>query len=350
MSPGLAVMKYDIAAGALAEARTLDEVKAVSDKAAAIKEYARRAKNRQLEIDAAEIRIRAERRYGEMIVEIKHKTGLNAGSRGQLVGRHASGGFATKPPEDPRPTLSDLGADKKLSARSQRLAEVPPKAFERAIVTWRDHATREDMRVTSNLLRVVGQVNAAHRSDTSDESLEAPAAGRYRVIVIDPAWPADKRERVDRPNQVGLDYKMMTLPEIQSFDVTGMADKRCHLFCWTTQRFLRDAFGIVEGWGFAPLWTMVWHKAGGFQPLGRPQFNCEFVVYGRKGLPQFRETRGFKCCFEGARREHSRKPDEFFDRVERYAEGPYVELFARESRPGWSTWGNQATKFDKVAA
>lgn len=347
MSPALGVMKYDIAAGALTEARTLDEVKAVTDKATAIKEYARRAKNRQLEIDAAEIRIRAERRYGEMLAEIKQTTGLNAGSRGQLRGRDASGGFATTPPEDRRPTLSDLGADKKLSARSQRLAEVPPKAFERALVTWRDHATREDMRVTSNLLRVVGQANAAHRSGKSGGRLAAPAVGHYRTIVIDPAWPADKRERISRPNQFRLDYQTMTLSEIQSFDVAGMASETCHLFCWTTQRFLREAFGIVEGWGFAPLWTMVWHKNGGFQPLGRPQFNCEFVVYGRKGLPQFRETRDFKSCFEGARREHSRKPDEFYEVIARVTEGPRIDVFGRERRADFDVWGDQTDRFAK---
>jgi N6-adenosine-specific RNA methylase IME4 len=347
MSSGLGVMKYDIAAGALTEARTLDEVKAVTDKATAIKEYARRAKNRQLEIDAAEIRIRAERRYGELLAEIKQTTGLNAGSRGQLRGRSASGGFSTTPPEDRRPTLADLGADKKLSARSQRLAEVPPKAFERAVLTWRDHATREDMRVTSNLLRVVGQVNAAHRSGNSGGRLEAPAAGHYRVIVIDPAWPADKRERISRPNQFCLDYQTMTLPEIQSFDVASIADETCHLFCWTTQRFLREAFGIVEGWGFVPLWTMVWHKNGGFQPLGRPQFNCEFVVYGRKGLPQFRETRDFKSCFEGARRQHSRKPDEFYEVIARVTEGPRIDVFGRERRANFDVWGDQTDRFAK---
>ncbi len=343
-------MKYDIAAGALIEARTLDEVKAVTDKAVAIKEYARRAKNRQLEIDAAEIRIRAERRYGEMLAEIKQTTGLNTGSRGQLRGRDASGGFAAKPPEDCRPTLSELGVDKKLSARSQRLAELAPKAFERALGTWRDHATREDMRVTSNLLRVAGQVSAAHRADKSKGPLPAPAAGRYRVVVIDPAWPADKRERVSRPDQFSLDYKMMTLPEIQAFDVAGMASDTCHLFCWTTPRFLREAFGVVEGWGFAPLWTMVWHKNGGFQPLGRPQFNCEFVVYGRKGLPQFRETRGFKCCFEGVRREHSRKPDEFYETIARVTDGPRIDVFGREKRADFDVWGDQTDRFAKAGA
>ena len=90
---------------------------------------------------------------------------------------------------------------------------------------------------------------------------------------------------------------------------------------------------------------MVWHKAGGFQPVGLPQFNCEFIVYGRRGTPKFIDTRDFYCCFTGKRREHSRKPDEFYDVIRRVTTEPRIDVFSREAREGFGQYGNETKKF-----
>src|ERR1700722_17613445 len=110
--------RYDEACRALAAAKSVDEVKDWHNKAAAMQEYARQAKNRQLEVDAGEIRLRSERRLGEMLAEQKSTVGLNTGARG--IGRSAV-------PEENRtskPTLADVGIDKNLSSRAQKLAAV----------------------------------------------------------------------------------------------------------------------------------------------------------------------------------------------------------------------------------
>jgi hypothetical protein len=250
-------MKYDVARLALAEARSVDEVATIMDKSAAIQEYARRAKNRQLETDAAEIRMRAERRYGEMLAEVKATVGLNAGTRGQLKKRVPFGGSVPVPPIDERPTLAELGADKKLSARSQKLAAMPKEEFETAIGRWRERVKDETFRITSNLLIVADRAKAAATAKTLE-----PASGRYGTIVIDPPWPVEKIERVVRPNQALMDYPTMTVPEIERLNVAGMAAQDCHLFCWTTQRFLRETFDIVEGWGFRYVLLMAWRDTG----------------------------------------------------------------------------------------
>ena len=98
--------------------------------------------------------------------------------------------------------------------------------------------------------------------------------------------------------------------------------------------------------GLSHLLTMVWHKPGGFQPIGLPQYNCEFIIYGRRGCPEFVDTKAFPCCFNAPRREHSRKPDEFYDLIEACSPGPRLEMFARGSRPGWVSWGNQAEQYE----
>jgi phage N-6-adenine-methyltransferase len=140
--------QYDTACRALAAAKTTDEVKDIRDRAEAMRAYARQAKNRQLEVDAAEIRIRAERRLGELIQAQKETTGLATGAAG--IGRPESAvpeEYRTQPP-----TLAEAGIDKKLSSRAQRLAAVPEAKFEGLMADWRDRVAQETERVTTALI------------------------------------------------------------------------------------------------------------------------------------------------------------------------------------------------------
>jgi Transcriptional activator, adenine-specific DNA methyltransferase len=189
---------------------------------------------------------------------------------------------------------------------------------------------------------------SADKSRTEKPALSiVPERERYETIVIDPPWPMTKIERDVRPNQIEFDYPTMSEDELQEFgaDVHAMAKDDCHLFMWTTQKFLPLAMRLIEQYGFRYVLTMVWHKPGGYQPTGLPQFNCEFIIYGRKGTPKFIDTKGFPCCFNAPRREHSRKPDEFYDIVSLVTEGPRIDVFSREPREGFSQFGNEPEKF-----
>ena len=171
----------------------------------------------------------------------------------------------------------------------------------------------------------------------------------YDVIVIDPPWDMQKIERDVRPNQVAFDYPTMREEELAEFDVPSISADDCHLFCWTTHKFLPSALRLVEAWGFRYVMTMVWHKPGGFQPIGLPQYNCEFALYARKGSPRFVDTKSFFACFEAPRREHSRKPDEFYDVIRRVTDGRRIDVFSREIRDGFEQFGNEADKFSGAA-
>lgn len=171
------MVKYDAACRAIAECKAVDEVKGWADKAAAMQAYGRMAKDTTLEIDAAEIRIRAERRLGELIAEQKANGGLNRGTAGSgdaNVGR-STGGRQSRPPveevetglqsrpvseapaETPRetrplvPTLAEAGISKDLSSRAQKLAAVPEAEFEREVGDWRERVSEEGARVTARL-------------------------------------------------------------------------------------------------------------------------------------------------------------------------------------------------------
>lgn len=169
--------------------------------------------------------------------------------------------------------------------------------------------------------------------------------GKYECIVIDPPWDMEKIERDVRPNQVAFEYPTMTEAELTAFDVPSISADDCHLFCWTTHKHLPLALRLLDAWGFRYVCTMVWHKPGGFQPIGLPQYNCEFVLYARRGSPSFVDTKAFPCCFEAPRREHSRKPDEFYDVIRRVTAGPRIDVFSRERRDGFDQFGNEAEKF-----
>lgn len=169
--------------------------------------------------------------------------------------------------------------------------------------------------------------------------------GKYKTIIIDPPWPMEKILRHTAPEQAEFDYPVMTVDEIQELPIETIAEDNCHLFVWTTQKFIPQSYKLLRTWGFKYVLNMIWHKSGGFQPVGLPQFNCEFVVYGRKGNIKFLDGKDFPCCFTGERREHSRKPVEFYDLIRRVTEEPRIDMFSREKLDGFDQYGNETENF-----
>lgn len=178
------------------------------------------------------------------------------------------------------------------------------------------------------------------------------AEGPFDVVVIDPPWEMQKIDRDDRPNQDAFGYDTMSLAEIEAFWVDKIEVKTkpdCHVFCWTTQKYLPEALKIIDRLGYRYVLTMVWHKPGGFQPNDLPQYNCEFAVYARKGSPLFVDTRDFFVCNSWPRREHSRKPQEFYQLIKRVTGGSRLDVFARERHEGFAQFGKEIDKFIEAA-
>ncbi len=134
-----------------------------------MRSYARQAKNRQLEVDAAEIRMRAERRLGELIVAQKETVGLGQPGVKPQLSAHGE--------PNRRATLADAGIDKKLSSRAQKLAAVPEEKFEGMMGEWRERVGKETERVTTNLLRFPLQYQNQMRKTEDQHWISVPNNG-----------------------------------------------------------------------------------------------------------------------------------------------------------------------------
>jgi N6-adenosine-specific RNA methylase IME4 len=168
---------------------------------------------------------------------------------------------------------------------------------------------------------------------------------RYHTIVADPPW--DHSDGTGSTLVAGqwqgrtVPYSCMSLEDICDLPVSDLAERDAHLYLWTTNRFLRDAYYVAEAWGFTPVKPLVWVKEPmGF--MGRPfTSSVEFVLACRRGTLRHTASAG-RQWWLWKRGEHSAKPEAFLDIVEQVSPPPYLEMFARRNRMGWDTWGNEA--------
>lgn len=179
-----------------------------------------------------------------------------------------------------------------------------------------------------------------------------PDQRKYRTIVADPPWHYDVASIYSDPiyrtdegarGSKPMAYPTMTVEEICAVPVSRLADAQgCHLYLWTTQRYMRQAYEVLDAWGFKYASTLVWCKPPrGF--VGTFPCSTEFVLFARRGnLPA--KQKGGRNWWEWSRPndQHSRKPEAFMDIVEQVSPGPYLEMFSRRARLGWDTWGNES--------
>ena len=174
---------------------------------------------------------------------------------------------------------------------------------------------------------------------------------RYKVIYADPPWYFKSFSKKGEARSATRHYNCMSVDDICNIDVNRIADDNSVLLMWVTDPYLLDAFKVMESWGFnyktvGFTWVKTNKSKGYFTGMGYwTRSNPEMCLLGTKGKPK-RLDMSVKQLVVSQRREHSRKPDEVYNRIEKMLEGPYLEMFARNTRQGWDNFGNEVNKFD----
>ena len=320
------LITWDKARHAIAQAKTIDDVKGIRDKAQAMKAYFKQiGETLEVQNDIADIKIRAERRAGEMLRD----------SERQKPGEH----WQEKRSHDVTvtPKLSDIGISKIESSRWQKIAQVPEDKFEQHIETTKRKKYELTSKTVLQLADNLALEKARQENEKQIESYQPrpPIKNHYQTIVADPPW--DVSELGD--NQVfGRSvpgYAAMTIAEIKAEDIGKFAAENCHLYLWVINRMIFEVEAVLKAWGFRYVTMLTWVKPS----IGRGNYfrnNTEHILFGVKGsLALLRHD--VRTWFNAARGPggHSSKPDEFYKSIQTCSPGPRLDYFARNERQGW---------------
>lgn len=172
------------------------------------------------------------------------------------------------------------------------------------------------------------------------EELATPLAaqGLFQTIVIDPPWDWGDEGDVNQFGRAKPEYSTMPFDDIKALPVNKIADENCHLYLWVTNRSLPKAFALIDAWGFRYITCLTWCKPS----IGMGNYfrgSTEQILFAVKGSqPLKRHDVG--TYFTAPRGEgHSSKPDEFYQLVESCSFAPFIDIFGRKARSGWSVWG-----------
>ena len=176
----------------------------------------------------------------------------------------------------------------------------------------------------------------------------------FRTVLADPPWRFNHRRGKVSPEHKRLNrYETMTMEQIKALPVEDIVpdedEQASHLYLWCPNSFLPQGLEVMESWGFQYKSNLIWHKIrkdGGSDGRGCGFYFrnvTEVLLFGVRGKSaRTREAGRRQVNFLASRkREHSRKPDEIYPLIEACSHWPYAELFARETRRGWFTWGDQ---------
>lgn len=306
-------------------------------------------------------RLRVRRKLGTELAELSEKR------------RALSTGNRLLPPEQRIPTLKELGISKMQSFRFQREASIPFEQFEEYV---RETCAAGEEVTAAGLRRLAPAADFGGgniRSDALNPVLDPPrsplrspgdsseqqimtdpghlgpdifqsieeliqSGRRFRTVHADPPWPYDN---VASRGAAENHYPTLTVDEICDLPVAKIAAESAHLHLWTTNSFLPVAFRVIEAWDFEYKSACVWVKP----QMGMGNYwriSHEVCLFATRGNAPFL-CHDFLSWFEADRRAHSQKPEEMRHRIEVVNPGPFLELFARRSAPGWTTVGNQLT-------
>ena len=330
-----ALVRLSAAAQALVEAKDLNEVKQIRDLAQAAGVYARAAKlGLDAQNTAAEIKLRAERKAGEMLAQLEREPGkygisVNSSNVGRVHSEYQL-------------VLSDTGTSRQEANRWQTEATMPEEVFEAHIAEAK--AERKELTTAGVLEEVRSLTQAENRKGRVDSIIAKnkplDTGKRYSVIYADPPWQYSNSGFNESAES---QYATMPTEDIckMSEQVEKWATPETVLFLWATNPMLPDALKVMSAWGFEYKTNMAWIKDKGRGKGWFLKSKHELLLIAvKKNTPHPQERPD--SCFEAERGTvHSKKPEMVYEIIESMYPGNKIELFARNSRIGWESWGNE---------
>lgn len=288
----------------------------------------------ELDIEAPTIRrtfASDDDRFAHVIALNLKRRHLDPVSWGEFFGRYCHargidvdgqpGGDQTRASDTVSLAAEELGVNRRTAFRRLEAARLPAE--------YRDQV-REGKKTLNAVKKEI-----ASKTRGEAQPLALPT-GVYQTIVADPPWVY---ERGDIRGSAEGHYPVMSIEEIAALAVRPLAGSEAHLYLWVTNPHLPLVWPVLAAWGFDYKTLLTWVK---------PQMGTGFyfrsatehVIFATRGNLPLRD-RGIRNWFEAARTEHSAKPEPFYEIVERASHGPYLELFARRPRAGWTGWGDE---------
>lgn len=192
-------------------------------------------------------------------------------------------------------------------------------------------------------------------NDAAIDLLTRVGDQKFRTILADPPWQFKNRTGKMAPEHKRLNrYSTMTLDEIIALPVASICEEPAHLYLWVPNALLPEGLAVMKAWGFEYKSNIIWQKIRkDGEPDGRGvgfyfRNTTEIILFGVRGknARTLAPARSQVNVLKSRKREHSRKPDEQYALIESCSTAPYLEMFARGSKSGWTTWGNQADEYE----
>lgn len=324
----------------LAVAETLEQIKLLDTKAAAIAEIARKEKlGKEKQDEIGLFRLEIEQKKGAWLDE----NFPHGGKRGNQYEKVATSNSTR---------LANIGVtydessnaryvSRKIESEPERVKEVVEKLKSDPKKVITPNTVRSELKKLDRIEQV-----EKVKEQIEQENMSQPD-GLFDVIAIDPPWEYSEKGGMSYKDydpdvtRGATPYPTLTLIELKNLVLPAKDD--AVLFLWTTHAFLRDAFELMEYWGFDYKATMVWDKLK--MGIGRTiRMQLEFCLLGTRGNPLIMGS-DVRDIMTEPRREHSRKPDVFYQTVEKMTFGRRLDYFAREKRDGWEVYGAETGKF-----
>lgn len=208
------------------------------------------------------------------------------------------------------------------------------------------------MRAFDSSACVCAQADDLPKPETAASIFDPLVAYSYDLIVIDPPWPFKTWSPAGEGKSASQHYHLMTLAEIEALPVRDLLKANAVVLLWTTGAMLAQAVMVMEAWGVTFKTELAWRK---ITRNGKVRMGCGYwarsmhepILLGTVGKPP---KITLPSCFDGLAREHSRKPDEFYEMITTKTPGlRRADVFAREKREGWDAWGDEVGKFPSPA-